>query len=169
MKTVNSRIDKPARPIQNGRATRSRILVVDDDASVREMLTRVLIGEGYLVWSLADGAGALELAAVQKIDLVLLDLNLPEKSGWHLFQRFISQNPLLTVIIITARSNQLFTALGAGVAALLEKPFNFPNLLQTIGRLLAESPESRGRRTVGRSADFQYLQAKPLEPQDRQL
>jgi len=136
---------------------------VDDDPSVREMLTRVLIGEGYLVWSAADGTAALELAAAKKIDLVLLDLNLPGNSGWHIFQRFMVENPLLNVIIITARSNQLFTALGAGVAALLEKPFNFPNLLQTIGRLLAEPVESRRARTAGRQVDFQYLQAQPGE------
>ena len=145
------------------RPAKSRILVVDDDSSVREMLTRVLVGEGYLVWSAADGTAALELAAAKKIDLVLLDLNLPGKNGWHIFQKFMVENPLLNVVIITARSNQLFTALGAGVAALLEKPFNFPNLLQTIGRLLAEPVESRRARAAGRQVDFQYLQGQPGE------
>ena len=48
------------KPAQN------RILVVDDDASVREMLTRVLAGEGYLVWAAADGTAALEIAAADK-------------------------------------------------------------------------------------------------------
>jgi DNA-binding NtrC family response regulator len=141
--------------------TANRILVVDDDASVREMLTRVLVGEGYLVWPAANGTVALEIITAQKIDLVLLDLNLPHESGWDTFEKMTMENPLLTVIIITARSNQLFTALGAGVGALLEKPLNFPQLLQTIARLLAEPIESRRVRTAGGPADFQYLHASP--------
>lgn len=159
MKTIKSLTDDATNPADNAGLAKSRILVVDDDSSVREMLTRVLIGEGYLVWSAADGAAALEMAVAKKIDLVLLDLNLPGKSGWQIFQKFMVANPLLTVIIITARSNQLFTALGAGVAALLEKPFNFPNLLQTIGRLLAEPVESRRARMAGQIAGFHYQQA----------
>ncbi len=143
--------------------TANRILVVDDDAAVREMLTRVLAGEGYLVWPAANGTVALEIIAAQKIDLVLLDLNLPHESGWDIFEKLAMENPLLTVIIITARSNQLFTALGAGVGALLEKPLNFPQLLQTIARLLAEPVESRRARTAGGPADFQYLHGQRKE------
>lgn len=159
MKTTKSLTDDSTNAADNARLAKSRILVVDDDTSVREMLTRVLIGEGYLVWSAADGAAALEMAAAKKIDLVLFDLNLPGKSGWQIFQKFMVANPLLTVIVITARSNQLFTALGVGVAALLEKPFNFPNLLQTIGRLLAEPVESRRARMAGQTAGSHYQQA----------
>src|SRR5208283_3074471 len=128
---------------------KNRILIVDDDASVREMLTRVLAGEGYLVWAAANGAAALEIAATTKVDLVLLDLNLPGKSGWDTFERLTTENPLLAVIIITARSNRLFTALGAGAGALLEKPLDFPKLLQTISRLLKEPAESRVARLAG--------------------
>ncbi len=84
-----------------------RILVVDDDDSVREMLPRVLTGEGYQVWAAADGTAALEMAAAVKFDLVLLDLNLPGKSGWDTFEALTARDPLLATIIITARSNQL--------------------------------------------------------------
>jgi len=139
---------------------KNRILVVDDDSSVREMLTRVLVGEGYLVWAAADGTAALEITAATKVDLVLLDLNMPGKSGWDTFERLTAENPLLAVIIITARSNQLFTALGAGVGALLEKPLDFPKLLQTISRLLAEPAESRLARMAGNPADFHYVHAQ---------
>ena len=135
-----------------------RILVVDDDPSVREMLTRVLTGEGYLVLAAADGATAVEIAAATKIDLVLLDLNLPGMDGWDTFERLTAANPLLAVIIITARSNQLFTALGTGVGALLEKPLNFPKLLQTIRQLLLEPADSRRARMAGARAESHYLQ-----------
>jgi two-component system phosphate regulon response regulator OmpR len=141
----------------------NRILIVDDDASVREMLTRVLAGEGYLVWAAANGTAALEIAAAAKVDLVLLDLNLPGKSGWDTFERLTVENPLLAVIIVTARSNQLFTALSAGAGALLEKPLDFPKLLQTISRLLAEPAELRVARMAGSPADFHYAHAQVKE------
>jgi CheY-like chemotaxis protein len=141
----------------------NRILVVDDDRSVREMLARVLAGEGYLVSAAADGTSALEITAAKKVDLVLLDLNMPGKSGWDTFERLTAQNPLLPVIIVTARANQLFTAMGAGVGALLEKPLHFPKLLQAIQQLLAEPAESRLARMAGISADFHYVQGSRKE------
>jgi DNA-binding response OmpR family regulator len=150
---------------ENTKPAKNRILVVDDDSSVREMLTRVLAGEGYWVWAAADGTAALEIAAAAKIDLVLLDLNLPGKSGWDTFEKLTAETPGLAVIIITARSNQLFTALGAGVGALLEKPLDFPQLLQTINQLLAEKPESRLARQSGRPADFHYVPGRRKEQQ----
>jgi DNA-binding response OmpR family regulator len=147
----------------------NRILVVDDDASVREMLARVLAGEGYLVSAAADGASALEIAAATKIDLVLLDLNMPGKSGWDTFERLSAENPLLPVIIVTARSNQLFTAMGAGVGALLEKPLHFPKLLQTVQQLLAEPAESRLARMAGSPANFHYVHAQRKEQKGQTL
>jgi two-component system OmpR family response regulator len=56
---------------------KKRILLVDDDESVRESLARVLSQASYLVVSVADGQQALAVAASTEIDLVLLDLNLP--------------------------------------------------------------------------------------------
>jgi DNA-binding response OmpR family regulator len=138
-----------------------RLLVVDDDASVREMLGRVLTGEGYKVWSAGSGAEALALAARERIDLALLDLNLPGQSGWDTFERLTGEHPHLGVIIITARSNQLFTALGAGVGALLEKPLDFPTLLETVKRLLAEPVEVRLARLAGRPGDFYHNSSQP--------
>lgn len=139
--------------------SKKRILVVDDDPSVREMLTRVLLGEGYLALSASDGAEALEIVGGASVDLVLLDLNMPVKNGWDTFERLTAENPLLPIIVITARPNQLFTALGSGVGALLEKPLDFPKLLQTISALFAESAESRLARMTGKAAEFHYLPA----------
>jgi two-component system, OmpR family, response regulator len=133
-----------------------RILVVDDDDSVREVVCRILAAEGYLIQGASDGNEALEIAAVNQIDLVLLDLNMPGQSGWETFERLRKDHPLLSVIIITGRSNQVFTALGAGVGALLEKPLDFPRLLQTVSQLLAEPAESRVARMAGRASEFYY-------------
>jgi CheY-like chemotaxis protein len=142
---------------------KNRILVVDDDPSVLEMLTRVLVGEDYLVLAAASGPDALKVAATTPIDLVLLDLNMPGQSGWGTFERLTAEDPLVPVIIITARPNQLFAALASGAGALLEKPLDFPKLLQTIHNLLTEPAESRRARMAGRSAEFHYLPAQQNE------
>ena len=136
-----------------------RILVVDDDAAVRKMLSRVLAEEGYGVFCASDGADAVQSAAAAAPDLVLLDLSLREKSGWEVFQRLTRIKPLVPVIIITGKANQLFTALSAGAGALLEKPLHFPRLLETVRSLLAETVETRLARMTGKLADFHYLPA----------
>ena len=137
-----------------------RVLVVDDDPSVREMLMRVLVNEGYKVWTATNGTGALEIAASARVDLVILDLRLLGENGWDVFEQLTTENPLLSVIIATARSDQVFTAAAAGVGALLEKPLDFPKLLQTVGDLLAEPPEVRLARMAGKSAKLRYLPAQ---------
>ena len=88
---------------------------------------------------------------------------MPGQSGWDTFERLTASQPLLAVIIITARPNQLFTALGAGVGALLEKPLDFPQLLQAVTRLLAETPESRLARLAGQASDFYYNSSRPRQ------
>ena len=133
------------------------ILVVDDDPSVRTMLKRVLAEEGYHVRSAANGAAAMQAATTAPPDLVLLDVKLREENGWDVFRRLTRKWPLLPVVIITARPNQLFTALAAGVGALLEKPLHIPKMLRTISYLLRESVETRVARSAGKVAQFEYF------------
>jgi DNA-binding response OmpR family regulator len=142
---------------QSAQGESPRILLADDDPGVRESLAAVLNGEGYTVLAAKDGQEALGLCSGVRIDLVMLDLNMPGKSGWDAFERMTAENPLLPVIIITGRPNQLFTALGAGVGALLEKPVDITMLLRTVKALLAESPETRLARMTGCVTDFHYL------------
>jgi CheY-like chemotaxis protein len=141
---------------------RRRILLVDDDAGVRGSLQDVLVEEGFLVIPANDGQHALEIIASTSVDLVLLDLNMPRKNGWDTFERLSAEHPLVPVILITARPNQLFTAVGAGVGALLEKPLDIPHLLTTIRRLLTESSEVRLRRLAGQEAPFDYKPSHEL-------
>src|SRR4029077_6446934 len=122
---------------------KKQILLLDDDPGVRRMLRRVLENEEYLVRSASTGAEALQIAAREYVDLVLLDLNLPGENGWEVFERLTTANPTMPVIVITARSNQIFPALASGVGALMEKPLDLPKLLLTIAELLAEPVEVR--------------------------
>jgi DNA-binding response OmpR family regulator len=144
-------------------AAKAKILLVDDDSAIRKILLRLLTEEGYSVLPAANGVEALDFASVAKFDLVLLDLNMPQKNGWETFEQLSYNDPLLPIIMITARPNQLFPALASGVGALLEKPLDFDRLLETIHNLLNESPESRLARLAGKPSGFSYVPPKEDE------
>jgi DNA-binding response OmpR family regulator len=151
---------------------KKRILVVDDDPQILESLCKVLRAEGYEVVLAGDGREGIEKFSTERIDLVLLDLNLPDNSGWDTFGTLSSLNPFSPIIIITGRQNQYEMATSAGVGALMEKPLDVAFLLLTISELLAEPPETRIKRLAGlhnyvrhsrawenRSSDAQHLEA----------
>lgn len=123
-----------------------RVLIVDDDKSVREALSKVLREEGYEPCLAADGPEALEKRQKLKFGLVLLDLGLPGITGWELYERIVREEPTVPVIIITGQSSQLGTAATADVGTLMEKPLEIARLLRTMRRLLAEPAEARLRR-----------------------
>jgi len=136
-----------------------RILLVDDDSAVRDSLNEVLVSEGYCVIPAENGQQALDLVGQSAVDLVLLDLTMPVKNGWDTFEHLTREHPLLPIIIATARPNQLFTAISAGVGALLEKPMDIPTLLRIIARLLAETSAQRLARLAGQETEFHYRAA----------
>jgi CheY-like chemotaxis protein len=141
-----------------------KILLVDDEPAIRQILLRILAGEGFLVRTASNGEEALEIANVTKFDLVLLDLNMPVMDGWETFEHLSTENPLMPIILITARPNQLFPALASGVGALLEKPLDFEKLLNTIREFLEEPAEAQLARSTGRPAVFCHIPPKPNEP-----
>ncbi len=148
-----------AHPLPGSSRSGERILVVDDDPTVRDSLNDVLVSEGYFVIPAENGQQALDLASQSSVDLVLLDLNMPVKNGWDTYEQFTREHPLIPIIIATARPNQLFTAVGAGAGALLEKPMDIPTLLRTMEKLLVESAEKRLARLAGKKTEFHYKPA----------
>jgi two-component system, OmpR family, alkaline phosphatase synthesis response regulator PhoP len=126
-----------------------KVLVVDDDTSVRESMQKVLVDAGYEVIVAVDGDEALKRFDVEAIDLLLLDLNLPICSGWDTFERVTTRNPLLPIIIITGQTDQYAMTLAAGAGALLQKPLDAEQLLETMRILLAEPKETRLLRLCG--------------------
>lgn len=133
------------------------ILVVDDDPQIRESLCKLLRAEGYEVALAADGQQGIDILDTQRVDLMLLDLNLPGNGGWEIFGGITDSNPCLPIIIITGRENQLDLAKLAGVGALMEKPLNLPALLKAIRELIAENSEARLQRLVGSRNDLRYI------------
>jgi DNA-binding response OmpR family regulator len=120
-----------------------KILLADDDADVREMLGRVLKSEHYAVTLAKTGRDAAAKFFADLPDLVLLDLNMPDRDGWDVFGLMHQTHPLVPVVVITAMSQQSRRASECGISALMEKPLNLPLLLATIADLLAESKVKR--------------------------
>jgi CheY-like chemotaxis protein len=136
----------PQRAGREGMRRRKKVLIVDDDRSVRESLARLLDLHNYEVVLATDGIEATERLCQGSIDVVLLDLMMPKLGGWEAYALLTSINPLLPVVVITARAHQQEAADAAGVDALLEKPLDLPALLLTLEDLLVESPAARFRR-----------------------
>jgi two-component system response regulator MprA len=160
---MNAQLDitAPAAKSVPVRSPKKKIMLVDDDPAIRQILVRLLEEEDYMVLTAANGVEALALNDATKVDLVLLDLNMPVKGGWETFEQLTAKNPLLPIILITARPNQLFPALASGVGALLEKPLDFVKLFDSIRTLLEETPEARLARMAGHSSSFRYIPPIP--------
>jgi adenylate cyclase len=120
--------------------TANRILVVDDTAANRDLLSRRLQREGYRVTSAADGAAALTLIAAEGFDLVLLDLMMPGMSGFEVLSRLKADESTrhLPVIMISALDELESTVrcIAAGAEDYLPKPFNPVLLRARIGACL---------------------------------
>jgi DNA-binding NtrC family response regulator len=136
---------------------KKHVLIVDDDAAVREATKRVLETAGYEVALAHDGEEAAAQFLPERTDLLLLDLNLPSQSGWDIFERLTTRYPLVPLIIITGMPNQYPTAVAAGVSALMEKPIEPAALLKTMSDVLAEGGETRLNRMCGFQEDGRFV------------
>ncbi len=123
------------------------LLVVDDEAMNRDMLSRRLVREGFAVLVAEGGQQALDMVAAQAIDLVLLDVMMPEMTGVEVLQRLRSDHPptRLPVIMVSAAgdSPQVVQALDQGANDYVTKPVNMPVLLARIQSQLARCREVR--------------------------
>jgi CheY-like chemotaxis protein len=136
---------------------KERVLLVDDDRSVRESLRKVLEEENYEVSLARNAEEAWERLTREKTDLLLLDLGLPRRNGWDAFERITSANPFLPIIMITGQPHQYSMAMAAGVGALMEKPLDVAQLLQTMQDLLSEAAITRLRRLCGLGGEVRYV------------
>lgn len=134
-----------------------KVLVVDDDPAVRKSLLKLLREAGYEVAAAADAREALERFDERPLDLLVLDLGLPARSGWEIFEHVTNEDPALPIIILTGRPNQIRMAAAAGVGALMEKPVDPRELLRTMKEVIAEPRKVRLRRAHGRTQKIRYL------------
>jgi DNA-binding NtrC family response regulator len=163
----------PLEPLaEAGRPMRSTILAVDDDAGLRESF-HLILDETYDVTDVADGQQALETVRSSQVDVVLLDIRLPEMDGIEVLERIKQLDEQVEVILVTAVKT-LRTAVGAmklGAFDYITKPFDEDEMLATVRRALQKRSLERevvylrtelARHTgvddiVGRHAEMQKL------------
>lgn len=132
---------------------KARLLVVDDDHSVRGSLQKVLESEGYHVCTARDEAEALSIFAAEQIDLLIMDVNLDETDGWQTRRRLFQASSPVPSIIVTAELDQQGRAISEGAQALIEKPIDVDLFLQLVSELLT----NEDRRLSGRSTRDESL------------
>lgn len=119
---------------------RKTVLVIEDEAEVRHIISRILELEGYRVLQAEDGDEGLRLAKENGIALVLLDLRLPRLDGWSVLQELKSESAVsaIPVVLTTAEddASQRDRALSMGAADCLPKPLSAANLRETVTRIL---------------------------------
>lgn len=112
-----------------------KILVVDDDAAVREGLRDLLISENYTVVTASDGGEALEVAQRTSPHAVIVDIGMPNRNGWLTIADLRETYPEIPVLLITARPHQKKVAAAAGVD-LMDKPLDLPLFLGRVRELV---------------------------------
>lgn len=121
----------------------ARILLVDDDASVRDLLRETLESVGFVVKACGDGVEALEawMAAEHPFDLVLLDLVMPGMNGAEFMAALLEIAPAARVLLLSGHADEKTTRqiMAAGAKGLLRKPCPRDALLEAVQRALAEA------------------------------
>jgi len=120
----------------------NRILIAEDDLTIRESISNFLIDNNYLVTAVEDGAAALESVKKLLPDLVILDLGLPKITGESVCREIKKQYPEIPVIILTAKSQtaDIVSGFNLGADDYISKPFELDELMARIAvRLKSDS------------------------------
>src|SRR5918994_2576445 len=143
-----------------------RVLVVDDEPIVRDVLKRYLGREGFEVHTAADGAAALKQFADTHPDLVLLDLMLPRVDGFEVFRRIRARNGT-PVIMLTARGDETDRIVGLDLGAddYIGKPFSPREVVARVRAVLRRSGGLAGDGTE----DVLRFDGLEIDPRTREV
>jgi DNA-binding response OmpR family regulator len=174
-------VQRSGRSWVRNKVASERVLVVDDEAIVRDVLTRYLEKEGFRVDAAADGEAALDIAARDRPDIVILDLMLPKLDGLEVFRR-IRDGGDLPVVMLTAKGDEVDRVVGLELGAddYMSKPFSPREVVARIravlrrdgrsappdgdGLIVAGSLEiDRDRREVRRDGELVVLTRKEFD------
>jgi two-component system, chemotaxis family, chemotaxis protein CheY len=130
-----------------------RLLVVDDDATIREMLEMVLDSEGYEVVTAPHGAAAFALLDTIRPNVILLDMKMPIMDGWGFLEQYRRRPGVkVPVVVLTAAQDDSRRASEVGADAYVAKPFAIDELIRVLNRCIAAGASDRAappERSVG--------------------
>ena len=139
-----------------GRSKPGRILVVEDNADSRDLLSKLLAMSGYEVISAPDGESGFEAALKQVPDLIITDINMPRMDGLELLRKVRVERTLsgTAVLVVTAFGGEAArVAMEAGADAATAKPFDFDGFIDTVNTLIFTRQKVSGRQ-VGQHDKF---------------
>jgi|SRR5688572_29793872 len=141
------------------------ILIVDDEASLRQTLARILQRAGFEVTSTASGGEGLALLSQHPFDLVYLDIRMPDMSGLEVLKIIHAKFPELPVILFTAQPdlNSAVEALRSGATDYLLKPLKPQTVIDRANSILANKQKERRKRELQRQIDTLQTELNALE------
>lgn len=143
----------------------SHILIVDDEASLRQTMARILQRAGYEVTSAATGSEGLALLSQHPFDLIYLDIRMPEMSGLEVLKMIHSKFPDLPVILFTAQPDlhSAVEALRSGATDYLLKPLKPQAVIDRTKAILANKQKERRKRELQRQIEALQTELSTLE------
>lgn len=128
----------------------ARILVVDDEAQIRDVLCRMMEHCGYSVDQAIHGQDAIQKLGESTYDLVISDILMPERDGLEVIMFLKREQPDVKVIAISAPGNELYlnTARGLGAVRVFSKPFRLKDLAGAVKELIPTRPDLPSDRPV---------------------
>ena len=141
------------------------ILLIDDEATLRQTLARVLQRAGFEVTTAASGEEGLTSLAAAHVDLVYMDIRMPSMSGLEALKRIHSEHPSLPVVLFTAQPdlNSAVEALRYGAVDYLLKPLKPQMLIERTKTILAKQERERRKRQIASQIESLQTELKGLE------
>jgi two-component system response regulator MtrA len=144
------------------------ILIVDDEATLRQTLARILQRAGFEVTTAGAGNEALALISQQSFDLIYLDIRMPDTSGLEVLKTIHAKLPELPVILFTAQPdlNSAVEALRSGAIDYLMKPLKPQTVIDRSQSILAKKHKERRKRELQRQIEALQAELNTLERED---
>jgi DNA-binding response OmpR family regulator len=141
------------------------ILIIDDEATLRQMMARVLQRAGYEVTTAANGKDGLKLVSAHSFDLIYLDIRMPDLNGLEVLKTIHTQSPDLPVILFTAQPDlhSALEALRRGATDYLLKPLKPQTVIDRTQTVLASKQEEKRKRELQRQIEMLQTELASLQ------
>src|SRR5579872_1018261 len=163
---MSNTITLPRQPKTNAEQAPGRILIIDDEAGIRESLQTLLELEGYIVECATTGEEGLQRSTEETFDLILLDLALPGMDGLEVLSLLHDRDPNIAVVMITAYGTveNAVQAVQNGAVNFIQKPWDNEKLLAdvaaTVARRRAEDENIHLKRALKQRYNFEHIVGK---------